>query len=77
MKQNDYIDKDLRNCQLYVINGYICSFIDSGIIPNVHMILKVWYSFHYKSEKRYFNIFDISRIIFDVCKYDKKIIHVL
>lgn len=67
---NTYLT-DLQNCQMYILNGYICEYFDGGIFPTIQNILDSWNCIHGESERKYFTEKDIEDIIFKVSKFYK------
>lgn len=60
--------QDIKNAQLYVINGYIVDAFDAGKRPTKQEIMQQWQYWH-GSESRQFTYVDIDWIIAKVAKY--------
>ena len=61
--------KDSRACELYVINGYVCTYFDTGKRPTKYDVMKSWLCMHGRSERRHFTFMDIETIIEKVSKF--------
>ena len=60
--------QDLKSCQLYIINGIIVDFFDSGVHPSKEQIMDAWKAMH-GNENRMFTYADINWIISKVAKF--------
>lgn len=62
------MNKDLQNCAVYIINGIIVDYFESGIKPNLKDIKNNWQYIRLKG-KNTINDTIISEIINKVSKY--------
>lgn len=66
-----HFNKDIHNCQIWIIISRICELLDNNIIPSKYDIMK-WWLFWHKNEKRYFSFLEIeNQINFTYNKYYK------
>ena len=60
--------QDVKNAQMYIVNGIVCDFFDAGKRPTKQQIMGAWESMH-GSEVRMFTLVDIDWIIAKVAKF--------